>query len=154
MANPSLLTKYTSQVVIVHRRDEFRASAAMQKKVFDNEKIKVRWNTEVREFVGQRKLEKIKLFNSKENKDYEEEFDGAFVAIGHIPATDIFSGKIELDEKGYVVKKKSQSNIREGVFVAGDVHDYTYRQAITAAGYGCMAGMDTLRYLDKEAPNW
>lgn len=154
MEEALVLTKYAQEVIIAHRKDEFRASAAMQKKVLDGKKIKVLWNTEVKEFLGDNKLERVMLFDSKENKEYEEEFDGAFIAIGHIPATEIFSGKIELDEKGYVVKKKPQSNIRDGVFVAGDVHDYTYRQAITAAGYGCMAGMDALRYLDKSSPWW
>jgi thioredoxin reductase (NADPH) len=154
MEEALVLTKYASNVTLIHRRDEFKASAAMQKRVFDNKKIKVIWNSEVKEFLGDQKLEKIKLFNNKENNEQEEQFDGVFVAIGHIPATEIFSGKIETDEKGYVIKKGPQTDIKNGVFVAGDVHDHIYAQAITAAGFGCMAGMDALRYLDKRVPSW
>lgn len=154
MEEALVLKKYTSSVTIIHRKAEFKASAAMQQKVFDN-KINVVWNTEIREFVGDSKLEKIKIFNIKENREEILEADGVFVAIGHIPATDVFSGKINTDEKGYVVvDKMSQTEIKEGVFVAGDVHDYKYKQAITAAGFGCMAGMDALKFLDKATPSW
>lgn len=157
MEEALVLTKYASNVSIIHRRDSFRASQAMQKKVFENPKIKIIWNSQVLEFEGEGKLERIKL---KKNDGSVEEIalDGAFVAIGHTPATEIFKGKIELDEKGYIKKvpndKFQMATSVEGVFVAGDVHDYHYRQAITAAGFGCMAAMETLSYLDKGVPNY
>lgn len=157
MEEALVLTKYATSVTIIHRRDEFRASEAMQARVQEQVKmgkIKILWNSEVKEFTGEQKLEKLKVFNNKDNKEEDMVFDGAFVAIGHIPATGIFKGPIELDEKGYVkVSDHTKTNL-EGVFVAGDVHDYHYRQAVTAAGFGCMAGMDTLKFLDKAVPSW
>ena len=152
MEEALVLTKYATSVTIVHRRDAFRASRAMQSKIFDLErqgKIKIIWDSEVVEFKGVEKLEKVKLKNTKSGELAELPTDGAFVAIGHIPATDIFKGPIELDKKGYiVVHDHTKTNIL-GVFVAGDVHDYHYRQAITAAGFGCMAGMEAVKYLEE-----
>ena len=157
MEEAMVLTKYASSVTVVHRRDEFRASEAMQQKMMlQKEKgmINVLWNSEVVEFLGEEKLERLKIKNVKDNSVVEEPFDGAFIAIGHVPATSIFKGPIELDEKGYVkVRDHTMTNVT-GVFVAGDVHDYHYRQAITAAGFGCMAGMEALKYLDKAVPSW
>jgi len=161
MEEALVLTKYAREVTLIHRREEFRASFAMQKKVFEKEKegkIKILWNTEIIEFLGETKLENIRIRNNKTGEEKELPFDGVFVAIGHLPATEIFKGQIELDEKGYV-KKESDNGYQtktsvEGVFVAGDVHDYHYRQAITAAGFGCMAAMDALRFLDKSGPSW
>lgn len=158
MEEALVLTKYASSVTIIHRRGEFRASAAMQKRVFDNEKINVMWNKEVIELQGEQKLEKVKIKDTQTGEVSEIEADGLFVAIGHVPATSIFKDLVTLDEKGYIVPQprdhfRSATNL-DGVFVAGDVHDYTYRQAITAAGLGCMAGMDALKYLDKETPSW
>lgn len=151
MEEALILTKYASKVTILHRRDQFKASAAMQKKVLENKKITVVWNTEVEEVVGKDKFEKVKIKNNVTGEEGELAADGLFVAIGHAPSTEIFKDKINLDEKGYVVKndpKRSHTD-KEGVFVSGDVSDYTYKQAITAAGYGCQAGMDALAYLDK-----
>jgi len=102
MEEALVLTKYANKVIIIHRRSEFRASAAMQKRVLNNEKIEVVWNTEIKEFIGEQKLEAIRLLNKKEKKETEIKADGAFVAIGHVPATDIFSGKIDIDEKGNI----------------------------------------------------
>jgi len=150
MEEALVLTKYATSVTIIHRRDAFRASEAMQKKVLENNKIKVFYNTEVKQFLGEDKLEKVKLLNNKTNEESELETDGAFVAIGHVPATSLFKGKLELDEKGYLIRPSH----KEGVFISGDVHDYIYRQAITAAGYGCEAAMDCLKYLDKDTPSW
>lgn len=149
MEEALVLTKYTDSVTIIHRKDEFRASAAMQKKVFDNKKIKVIWDTVVEEFIGSEKLEKLKLKNTKTGKISELAANGVFVAIGHRPSTGIFKGQIELDEKGYIVVNDHTKTNIAGVFVAGDVHDYSYRQAITAAGFGCMAAMEALKYLDE-----
>lgn len=156
MEEALVLTKYASSVTIAHRRDSFRASKAMQQKVFDkqkNGKIEILWNTEIVEFLGDEKLEKVEIKNTQDNSEKEIDFDGAFVAIGHIPKTKIFQGKIDLDEKGYI-KKLPKNGFQmttsvQGVFVAGDVHDFHYRQAITAAGFGCMAGMEALKYLDE-----
>lgn len=163
MEEALVLTKYAKKVTIVHRRDEFKASQAMQKRV-EEKKIDVLWNTEVKEFKGDSKLQKVVLFDNKKNSTKEVDIDGVFVAIGHKPSTGIFKGKLNLDERGYIKKdyddksngpKKARSKTNvEGIFVAGDVHDYVYRQAVTAAGFGCMAGMDVLDYLDKDAPSW
>lgn len=151
MKEALVLTKYATSVTIAHRRDEFRASKAMQEKVLNNPKIKALWNTEVLEFKGGQQLERVVLKNNKSNETSELVADGAFVAIGHTPSTQIFKGSVELDEKGYIVVKDHTKTNIPGVFVAGDVHDYHYRQAVTAAGFGCMAGMDVLKYLETGA---
>jgi thioredoxin reductase (NADPH) len=146
MEEALVLTKYAGSVVIIHRRDQLRASVAMQKKATSDPKIKILWNTEVVGAKGTNKLEKLILKNNKTNKTSEFTVDGLFVAIGHTPSTMIFKGKIDLDERGYVKNQGTRTNV-PGVFVSGDVHDYTYKQAVTAAGFGCMAGMDALKYL-------
>ncbi len=142
------LSKYTLEVTIIHRRDAFRASAAMQKKVLADPKIKVLWNTEVKEVVGNQKVEKVVVVDNKTKQTSELILDGIFIAIGHVPSTNIFSGKIEIDERGYVKVFDQTKTSVPGIFVAGDVHDYHYKQAITAAGFGCMAAMDTIKYLE------
>lgn len=152
MEEALVLTKYATEVMIIHRRDAFRASAAMQTKIFEQEKagkIKILWNTEVVEVKGGEKVEKVILKNNKDGTTSELPLDGLFIAIGHTPSTSIFSGKIELDERGYIKVYEHTKTSVPGVFVAGDVHDYHYKQAITAAGFGCMAGMDVLKYLEE-----
>lgn len=147
MEEADVLTKYASEVTIVHRRDAFRASAAMQKKVLDNPKIKVLWNSEVVEVVGDQKVEKVKIKNNKTNEVSEFPIDGLFIAIGHKPGSEVFKGAVETDERGFVkIQEGSKTNV-PGFFVAGDVHDSKYKQAVTAAGFGCMAAMDALSYL-------
>ena len=147
MEEALVLTKFASKVTIIHRRSEFKASKAMQEKVFTNKKISVIWNTEILEVIGSTKFEGLKVKNITSNEVSEIKADGMFVAIGHTPSSEIFKGKLELDEKGYIkVHSGTKTNI-PGVFVLGDVHDFTYKQAVTAAGFGCMAGMDTLKYL-------
>lgn len=155
MEEAGVLTKYASEVIIVHRREAFRASAVMQKKVLDNPKIKVMWNTEVIEVIGVEKVEKVKIKNNKTNEVSELLADGLFVAIGHKPESEVFAGIIEIDERGFIKKVisdkgevTSQTSV-SGVFVAGDVHDHKYKQAITAAGFGCQAGMDALAFLSE-----
>jgi thioredoxin reductase (NADPH) len=152
MEEAFVLSKYASEITIIHRRGEFRASAVMQQKVLRNPKIKVLWNTEVVGVTGQEKLEKIVLKNTGDQSSSELVVDGLFIAIGHVPQSDIFKGIIEMDERGYITQKRdvyhTATNI-PGVFVAGDIHDDHYRQAVTAAGSGCMAGMDALRYLEE-----
>jgi thioredoxin reductase (NADPH) len=140
------LTKYASEVTIIHRRDEFRASAAMQEEVKANSKIKILWNSEVQKAVGAEKLEKLEIKNNKTGEVAEIPFDGLFIAVGHSPSTMVFKGKIDLDDKGYVKNNGTKTNV-PGVFVSGDVHDRTYKQAVTAAGFGCQAGMDVLKFL-------
>lgn len=151
MEEALVLSKYATSVTMVHRKSEFRASKAMQKRVLSNKKISIVWDTEVVEIIGEQKFEKAKVKNTKTGEVSEMVADGIFVAIGHKPSTEIFKGFVDLDKKGYVVKKEqnNSSTAIEGVFVSGDVHDYHYKQAVTAAGYGCMAGMDVLEYLAK-----
>jgi thioredoxin reductase (NADPH) len=143
------LTRYASEVTIIHRRDQFRASAAMQQKVLNNPKIKVLWNTEVSEIKGRDKVESLILKNNKDNTTSQLPVDGVFIAIGHKPETDIFKGPVVVDEKGYIAVQEGTKTNVPGVFVAGDVHDYRYRQAITAAGFGSMAALDVLKYLEE-----
>jgi thioredoxin reductase (NADPH) len=149
MEEALVLTKYASEVTIIHRRDTFRASEAMQQKVLSSPNIKVLWNTEVQEVVGTDKLEKIILMNNKDVKTFDLAIDGLFVAIGHIPMSSIFQGKIDIDDKGYVIAHDRTKTSVTGIFVAGDVADFHYKQAITAAGFGCMAAMDTLAFLSE-----
>lgn len=150
MEEALVLTKYATEVTIVHRRDAFKASQAMQQKVLNNPKIKVIWNSEVVELKGESKLESIDIKNNNDNQVQNIAIDGIFVAIGHSPTTKLFADKIDLDEKGYVKVMDHTKTSVDGVFVAGDVHDYHYKQAVTAAAYGCMAALDTLKYLDNK----
>jgi thioredoxin reductase (NADPH) len=147
MEEALVLTKYAKKVTIIHRREEFKASKAMQEKVFANEKINIEWNLEVQEVIGKDKFEGVKVKNNKTGEEKEIKADGMFVAIGHSPTSSIFKGAIKLDEKGYIVPTLGAKTNIEGVFVSGDIHDHIYKQAITAAGYGCMAGMEAVNYI-------
>lgn len=149
MEEAHVLTKYASEVTIIHRRNEFRASAAMQEKVKGNPKIKIIWNSEVVEAKGQSKLESLVIKNNETGKTDEMPFDGLFIAIGHKPASDAFAGVIERDEKGYINQAEWHcgTNIK-GIFAAGDVMDKHFKQAIVASGMGCIAAMETLKYLE------
>lgn len=152
MEEALFLTRFASEVFVIHRRDSFRASKIMSDRVLNHPKIKVLWNTEVREVLGdEKKVVSLKLENLLENKIYELPCEGLFLAIGHKPNTDLFKGQIELHDNGYIKTKpdSTYTNI-EGVFAAGDVQDFTYRQAITAAGTGCMAAIDCERYLESK----
>ncbi len=144
------LTKYASEVVVVHRRDTLRASKIMQRRAMSNNKIKFIWNSVVEEILGNDKVEGLKIRNLKTGEVSIAPFDGLFVAIGFEPNTRIFNGQLRLDEKGYILSREGTKASVEGVFVAGDVHDYRYRQAITAAGEGCKAAMDALAYLEEQ----
>lgn len=145
----SFLTKFASKVYVIHRRDEFRASEIMEKRVRENEKIELVLNGEVKEVIGDgNNVTSIKVLNNKENTYSTLNIEGLFIAIGHIPNTQIFKDEINLDEEGFIiVHKQTQTNI-EGVFVAGDVKDKLYRQAITAAASGCKAALDCEKYLN------
>jgi thioredoxin reductase (NADPH) len=148
MEEAIFLTKFATEVIVFVRRDELRASKIMQKRAMDNPKISFMWNTEAKELIGEEKLEAVKIVNNKTGEESEIQADGFFVAIGHKPNTSIFEGKIDLDEKGYIkhASNSTKTNI-EGVFAAGDVADSVYRQAVTAAGTGCMAALEAERYL-------
>ena len=144
------LTKYATDVAIIHRRDQLRASKIMQKRAMSNPKIRFIWNSVVDDVLGQNKVESLKVRNLKTGEVSMLLCDGLFIAIGFQPNTKVFNGQIELDEKGYIKVRNSTETSVEGVFVAGDVHDYRYRQAITAAGEGCKAAIDALTYLDEQ----
>lgn len=146
------LSKYASEVFVIHRRDSFRASQAMQQKILANPKIKVLWNSEVTEARGEQKLEKVIIKNNKDATTSELVVDGLFIAIGHKPDSDIFKGKLEMSETGFVknfYEKYHTATSVLGIFVAGDVTDAQYKQAITAAGMGCTAGMDAIKFLEE-----
>ncbi|CAE6501283.1 thioredoxin-disulfide reductase [Candidatus Nitrosotenuis uzonensis] len=143
----TFLTKFASKVHLVHRRDTLKASKIMQERAFANSKIQFHWDSEVVEIIGEQKVNGVTIKNLKNNQKTSLPVGGIFVAIGHTPNTKIFEKQVELDSQGYVVLKNHTRTSVEGVFAAGDVHDHRYRQAITAAGFGCMAAIDVDRYL-------
>ncbi|MFC1510646.1 thioredoxin-disulfide reductase [Candidatus Omnitrophota bacterium] len=146
------LTKYGSKVIMIVRRDVFRASQAMQEKVKANDKIEVMWNSNVLEAIGEQKLNALRIGNNKTNEETTIDAAGLFYAVGHKPNTDFLDGQITCDDIGYIVTEKgsTKTNI-EGVFACGDVQDKIFRQAITAAGTGCMAAMETENYLNEKS---
>ncbi len=143
----TFLTKFASTVHLVHRRDELRASKVMQERALADKKIKFHWNKNVEEIIGNGKVQKVVLKDTKTNEKTTLEVGGIFVAIGHEPNTKLFIDQVELDKQGYIVLKENTKTSVEGIFAAGDVHDHRYRQAITAAGFGCMAAIDVDKYL-------
>ena len=149
MEEAIFLTKFASVVHIVHRKEEFRASKIMQERALSNEKIKVHFNSTVKEIHGDQKFQQVVLNNTKTNEDKILEAGGLFIAIGHEPNSAIFQDQIELDGNGYIIIKNNTETSVSGVFCAGDVHDHRYRQAVTAAGFGCMAAIDVDKYLSE-----
>jgi thioredoxin reductase (NADPH) len=149
----TFLTKFGKSVKIVHRRDSLRASAIMQEKAKENPKIEFLWNNVVTDIKGDKKVTTVLVKDIKSGKETTLRAGGLFVAIGHEPNTSIFKGQIELDDKGYIALKEHTRTSVEGVFAAGDVHDHRYRQAITAAGFGCMAAIDVERWLSEQRHN-
>ena len=149
MEEAIFLTKFASAVHIVHRKGEFRASKIMQERGLSNEKIKIHFNSTVKEIHGDQKFQQVVLNNTKTNEDKILEAGGLFIAIGHEPNSTIFQDQIELDENGYIIIKNNTETSVTGVFCAGDVHDHRYRQAVTAAGFGCMAAIDVDKYLSE-----
>jgi thioredoxin reductase (NADPH) len=143
----TFLTKFASKVHLVHRRNSLRASKVMQERAFANPKIQFHWDSEISDISGQQKVQKAALKNIKTQEKTTLDVGGVFVAIGHVPNTQVFIGQVELDSQGYIVLKDHTKTSVHGVFAAGDVHDHRYRQAITAAGFGCMAAIDVDRYL-------
>jgi thioredoxin reductase (NADPH) len=146
----NFLTKFASKVTIVHRRDALRASKIMQDRAFRNKKIEFIWDSTIEEVLGAQKVEGVRLQNLKTGALTEKKVDGVFVAIGHVPNTKIFAGQIDMDQAGYITTKGGSRTNVAGVFAAGDCQDHVYRQAITAAGSGCMAAIDAERFLEAE----
>jgi thioredoxin reductase (NADPH) len=143
----TFLTKFASKIHLVHRRDALKASRVMQERAFSNPKIQFHWNSEISDIAGDQKVQRVSLKDTKTGQVSTINVGGVFVAIGHTPNTKIFENQVELDSQGYIVLKDHTKTSVHGVFAAGDVHDHRYRQAITAAGYGCMAAIDVDRYL-------
>ena len=143
------LTKFATKVYLVHRRDKLRAEKILQDRLKQNSKIDFIWNSEVTKFNGNDDLESIDLLNKQENKISNLKIDGVFIAIGHDPATKLFKGQLKMDDGGYIITDPDSTKTSiEGVFAAGDVRDKIYRQAVTAAGMGCMAALEVEKYLD------
>lgn len=150
MEEALFITKFAQKVYVIHRRDKLRASKILQERTFNNEKIEFLWNSELKEIYGDREkgVTGVKLLNNKTHESWLKPCDGVFLAIGHDPNTSIFKGQLEMDEKGYIIQKGEAKTSVEGVFVAGDVHDYRYRQAVTAAGSGCKAALEAEKFLE------
>jgi thioredoxin reductase (NADPH) len=148
----TFLTRFADKVTVIHRRKDLRASKIMQDRAFSNPKIDWRWNSIVEEVLGDGRVTGLRLRDTETGAVSDLEVSGAFVAIGHTPNTQLFQGQLELDDGGYVVTKSGSTRTSvDGVFAAGDVQDRVYRQAITAAGSGCMAAIDAERYLESQA---
>ncbi len=150
MEEAIFLTKFATKVSIVHRRDKLRASKIMQDRAMKNEKITFVWNSIVEDVLGEKTVTGVRLRNVVTGKVSELACDGLFLAIGHRPNTRLFSGQLEMDAAGYIITGHGTASSVPGVFAAGDVQDPHYRQAITAAGSGCMAAMDAERYLESQ----
>jgi thioredoxin reductase (NADPH) len=151
------LTRFADKVTVIHRRDQLRASKIMQDRAFANDKIAFQWNSVVDEVLGDTKVSGLRLRDVNTGDTSDLPVTGVFVAIGHVPNTDVFRGQIDMDENGYIKTHDGTRTNVEGVFAAGDVQDHVYRQAITAAGSGCMAAIDAERWLESQhhtATNW
>lgn len=148
MEEANFLTRFATKVFVIHRRDSLRASKIMVERAMANPKIEFIWNTEVIDVLGSEKVSGLKLRNLVSGEEVDKEFDGLFVAIGHLPRSELLAGQIDLDSEGYVkVEGRSTRTNQSGVFACGDLVDHTYRQAITAAGSGCQAALDAERFL-------
>ena len=152
MEEATFLSRFASKVTIIHRREELRASKIMQERAFSNPKIDFLWNHEVTQYIGDSKLEGITVRDVHSGEERNMDLSGLFIAIGHKPNTAIFLNKLDLLDNGYIATQSDSSltNV-PGVFACGDVQDFTYRQAITAAGSGCMAAIDAERWLEEQA---
>ena len=152
MEEATFLTKFATRVTVIHRRDELRASKIMQERAFKNPKIRFLWNRTVEDILDPSlgKVTGVRTRATDSGKIETVPSDGVFVAIGHSPNTKLFAGKLEMDERGYLITTRGTMTSIPGVFAAGDVQDHVYRQAVTAAGSGCMAAMDAERFLEHE----
>lgn len=144
------LTKFAKSVKLVHRKDKLRASRILQERAFDNPKMKFLWNTVVADIGGDRKVHSVTLQDTTNNEAKKIDVGGIFIAIGHEPNTQVFKGQLDMDDSGYIKIQNHTHTSIEGVFAAGDVHDHRYRQAVTAAGFGCMAALDVEKYLQEK----
>ena len=145
----TFLTKFATEVTVIHRRDELRASKIMQKRAYENPKINFLWDSEVTEILGSTSVEGVKIRNIKTLEETKLDLEGIFIAIGHTPNTSLFIDKISIDDLGYIeTQPQSTKTSIDGVFACGDVQDHKYRQAITAAGSGCMAAIDAEHWLE------
>jgi thioredoxin reductase (NADPH) len=144
-----VLSKFAKEVKVVHRRDELRASKFLQDRAFKESKIEFVWNSTVQEILGESRVEGVRLKRTDSGEESQLACDGVFIAIGYKPNTEIFKGQLELDNRGYVAARDETRTSVDGVFVAGDVEDDRYRQAVTAAGAGCQAALDVERYLER-----
>ncbi len=143
------LTRFAKEVILIHRRDKLRAEKVMQDRLFKNDKIKVMWNHTVEQILGEENPKKVTGIIVKSTEAQELKVDGVFIAIGHAPNTGIFKGFVEMDEQGYIITKPGTTlTSKAGVFAAGDVQDKVYRQAVVAAGTGCMAALDAEKFLE------
>ncbi len=147
MEEAIFLTRFATKVTVIHRRGELRASQIMQQKARENPKIAWALNATVEEILGEKDVRGVRLRDVKSGRTSELKVQGVFVAIGHVPTTALFKGQLDLDAAGYIVTNHGSLTSREGVFACGDVQDHHYRQAITAAGSGCMAAIDCERWL-------
>ncbi len=145
----TFLTKFGKSVKIIHRRDSLKGSKILQEKSFANPKIKFLWNSIITKISGDKKISKIFIKNVNNQEEKELDVGGLFIAIGHEPTTILFKDQLELDEHGYILLRENTKTSVDGVFAAGDVHDFHYRQAVTAAGYGCMAALDVEKWLNE-----
>jgi len=154
MEEAGVLAKFADEVVLIHRREEFRASKIMLQRAENNPKITFLTDTVVEEILGEGSVEGVRVKNTKTGEEQTVEVSGFFAAIGHAPATGLFEGQVEMDEGGYILQKENTMTSVPGVFAAGDVSDTRYRQAVTAAGDGCKAAIDSERWLEEqgEAP--
>lgn len=150
MEEATFLTKFATSVQVIHRRNDLRASAALRKEAFADPKISFVWDTAVTEVLGDGHVQGVRTKNLKTGQEGELKVDGLFVAIGYDPNTEIFRGQVELDRMGYIVVKNGTESSVPGVFVAGDVHDFRYRQAITAAADGCKALLDADKFVKQK----
>ena len=150
MEEATYLTKFASEVVIIHRRDTFRASKVMVDRVMKNSKVRVIWDVVMKDIEGTKEsgVKSVILENQKTNKRFNEDCDGVFLAIGHKPNTDLFKDQLDTNENGYLLTNSGTKTNIDGVYACGDVQDHVYRQAITAAGSGCMSAIDVERYLE------
>ena len=146
----TFLTRFATDVALIHRRDHFRGSKIMQQRAFDNPKIRVLWNAEVVDVLGDEVVEGVRLRDTVNGDERTEETDGLFLAIGYKPNTDVFREWLDVDDRGYLIVHDETRTKIDGVFVAGDVHDHRYRQAVTAAADGCKAAIDAERWLESE----
>ena len=150
MEEATYLTKFASEVVIIHRRDTFRASKVMVDRVMKNSKVRVIWDVVMKDIEGTKEsgVKSVVLENQKTKKRFNEDCDGVFLAIGHKPNTDLFKNQLDINENGYLLTNSGTKTNIDGVYACGDVQDHVYRQAITAAGSGCMSAIDVERYLE------